>query len=566
MNKFFLRFLPFMLMLSIVMSSCSLTPQTVPVPVTAPAPSATPTHVATFVPLATFIPSATSLPPLSDDVWDRIVANKKIVVGTAWDYPPFASVDSKFQVVGYDIALIREIGNRLNLPVEIQNFTFEGLRSALQINQIDLAVAAISITPERASQMTFSPVYYVNQTAILARADSAIPSITQINQMAAYRVGVQRGTTYQSWVQQSLVDARLMPASQLLSYMKAEDAVRDLEANRVDLVVLGQATASFYNSHQGLRMVGKGTDQQNLAVAMRLGTPRLKAEIDRVMGNMLTDGTILRLIQKYIQTDISGTVPTPIPPVQPTPTALPPIPTATPAACIDGMKFVADVTYGDNNMQNLPLLKLGEGFVKVWRLQNSGTCAWTPNYRLVYAYGNVDAAQMNGQPVSVSGNVTPGGVMDMSATLIAPQAPSIYQGFWQMENAKGERFGQTVWVGISTDPNAAILQPAGSYCEVTLTGPGRLLNVNEDFDAAWTVKNTSGTDWDMASVDYTYVSGTAMHKKATYDFPQTIKNGENGSIIVDMHAPDKAGTYSTQWAIVNGSRTLCSMVVRVTVK
>ncbi len=558
MKRLISLILPVIAILTIVMSSCSPAPQTIPI--TGPVSSATPE------PSATPIPSATSIPPLSDDIWDRIIANNKIVVGTAWDYPPFASVDSNFQVVGYDIALIQEIGVRLNIPVEIQNFTFEGLQNALQLNQIDLAVAAISVTSERAGQMTFSPVYYVNQTAILARADSTISTITSTDQLANFRIGVQRGTTYENWAQDSLVNAGVIHANQLFTYMKAEDAVRDLEANRVDLVVFGLATANFYNTQDKLRVVGMGDDSQNLAVAMRLGTPRLKAEIDRVMEDMLTDGTILGLIRQYIQGDVSAALPTPIPPAQPTPTVVPPIPTAVPAACLDGMKFVADITYGDNNMKNLPLLKPGESFVKVWRLQNSGTCNWTPDYHLVYAYGNVDAAQMNGQRVSIPGNIAPGKVADVGVTLVAPNAPYDYQGFWQMENAKGERFGQTIWVGITTDQNASSQQPNGTNCEVTLTNPRKLLDTRENFDAVWMVKNTSGNDWDMAAIDYKYISGTEMHEVNAYDLRQTIKNGESGTIIVDMLAPDQAGTYSTQWAIVSGSTPLCYLVVTVTVK
>jgi ABC-type amino acid transport substrate-binding protein len=546
MNKMLSRIMPVIAILSMILSACSLTPLMVPVTG------------------ATQVPSTVDPLPLSDDVWDRIIANNKIVVGTAWDYPPFASLNSDFQAVGYDIALIQEIGTRLNIPVEIQNFTFDGLQSALQINQIDLAVAAISVTPERASRMNFSRVYYVNQTAILARADSPISNLNNGNQLAGFRVGVQRGTTYESWVQHSLVDSGAMPASQLFSYMKAEDAVRDLVENRVDLVVIGKATANFYKSQNGLRVVGTGTDQQNLAVAMRLGTPYLKSEIDRVMGDMLTDGTILRLIQEYMG-DVSAVLPTPLPADQPTPTPLPPVPTAAPAACLDGMKFVADVTYPDDNMKNLPLLRPGEGFVKVWRLKNSGTCTWTPNYHLVYAYGNVDGAQMNGHQVSIPGNFAPGEVADVGVTLVAPNAPYSYQGFWQMENDKGERFGQTVWVGISTGLNSSS-QPTGTNCEVTLTGPRKLLGTRESFDAVWTVKNVSGNDWDMAGLDYKYASGTKMQEKDTYDFTQTIKNGESGTIIVDMLAPDKAGTYSTQWVIASGTSSLCTLDVTISVR
>jgi hypothetical protein len=417
--------------------------------------------------------------------------------------------------------------------------------------------------------MAFSPVYYVNQTAILARADSAVPAITSEDQMAGYRVGVQRGTTYQAWLQRALVDSGKMPADRLFSYMKAEEAVRDLEENRVDVVVIGKATANYYHSQKGLRIVGTGTDQQNLAVAMRLGAPHLKAEIDRVMGDMLNDGTILRLIQAYIQTDVSGVLPTPVPPTQPTPTALPPVPAAAPAACLDGMKFVSDVTYDDNDMKNLPLLTAGEGFVKVWRLQNSGTCTWTPDYHLVYAYGNVDSAQMNGRQVSIPGNFAPGEMADVGVSLVAPNAPYNYQGFWQMENSQGQRFGQTVWVGITTTqsgPDASTFQPNGPYCMVSTTGPRRLLNASENFDAVWTVKNTSGKDWDMAETDYQYVSGTQMRERNVYDFQQTIKNDESGILIVDMLAPDRAGSYNSQWVIVSANARLCYLYVTVTVQ
>ena len=66
-------------------------------------------------------------------------------------------------------------------------------------------------------------------------------------------------------------------------------------------------------------------------------------------------------------------------------------------------------------------------------------------------------------------------------------------------------------------------------------------------------------------MDYKYVSGTKMHEKELYDFTETIKNGESGKIIVDMIAPDKPGAYSANWAIIAGSKTLCTLSVTVNV-
>jgi polar amino acid transport system substrate-binding protein len=552
MKSLFRRIFPVLMIASMMLASCST-------------PAMIPNTGSTSVPTAVVTSSATSTAPQSDDVWDRIVANNKIVVGTSWDYPPFSSVDPNFQAVGFDIALVEEIGRRLQIPVEIQNYAFEGLSGALQINQIDLAVAAISVTPERSSQMTFSPIYYVNETAILARSDSLITNISDFTQLADFRVGVQRGTTYESMAQSLLVDTGLMSTDKLLSYTQADEAVRDLIEKRVDVVVVGQATASYYGSRQDLKVAGKGFDQQNLAVAMRSETPRLKAEINRVMDEMLTDGTILSFIQQYVQSDVAGILSTPIPPA----TAIPSVPTAVPPVCLNGMKFVADVTYGDNNMKNPPFVTPEEGFVKIWRIENTGTCTWTPNYRLVYAYGNVTAAKMNGQPLNIPVNVAPGQTVDLSITLIAPKEPLTYQGFWQIENDKGERFGQTIWVAISTladqDNPIATGQPSGNYCVVTVTAPRNSITVLSDFDAVWTVRNISGNNWRTDSVDYKFISGTKMHMKDGYDFTQTINNGESGKIIVDMIAPGEPGIYGTTWAIVSGSRTLCVLFMTVTV-
>jgi ABC-type amino acid transport substrate-binding protein len=555
MKQLLPRTLSVVVILSIMLASCS------PLVVT-------PVLLIISTPTVILAASPTSTVTPSDDVWDRIVANQKIVVGTSWDYPPFSSVDPNYQVVGFDIAMVKEIGRRLNIPVEIQNYAFDGLLDALQLNQIDIAVAAIAITPERASQFSFSPIYYVNQTAILARNDGLVTNITNFNQLAGFRVGVRRGTTYEKMAQNYLVDTGLMSADKLLSYMQTDESVRDLIANRVDAIVLGEATANYYGSQQGLSVVGKGFHEQDLAIAMRSGTPRLKAEIDRVMDGMLTDGTILSLIQEYIQSNVTGVLSTPIPPILATVTPVVPLPTAVPPVCVDGMKFVADITYPDSNMQIPPFVTPGEAFIKTWRVQNTGTCTWTPAYQLVYAYGNVADAQMIGLPLLIPGNVAPGQNIDLSVNLVAPLTPLTYQGFWQIENASGGRFGQTIWVGITTTTvqatPAATVPSNGNTCVVTFTSPQNFITVGSAFNAGWTVKNSSGEDWTPASVDYKFISGTAMHQIAVYDFPQTIKNGESVDISVAMLAPSTPGIYSAVWAIVASSRTFCFLNITMT--
>jgi hypothetical protein len=119
----------------------------------------------------------------------------------------------------------------------------------------------------------------------------------------------------------------------------------------------------------------------------------------------------------------------------------------------------------------------------------------------------------------------------------------------------------------SVSPQPTPLPVTGTTCTITSTTPTSTLQFYQDFDAAWTVKNTSSSNWEVSAVDYKYVSGTKMHKYASlYDLSQTVKPGETVKIIVDMLAPSQAGTYSVNWAIVQGSATLCNLPLTVVVK
>ena len=143
---------------------------------------------------------ATTIPtpaPSPIDLWDQIQKSGTMTVGTAADYPPFEYYNNRYQLDGFDIGLIREIGKQLGVKVEIKDYAFDGLYNALQLGQIDVAIAAISETPERQQYVDFTSSYYVGVGAVLANAQSAITSITQPEQLAdatrrrAERLGVR---------------------------------------------------------------------------------------------------------------------------------------------------------------------------------------------------------------------------------------------------------------------------------------------------------------------------------------------------------------------------------------
>ena len=221
------------------------------------APAPTPAPQPTAAPPTSAPPTSAPVPTVSvDPVWDDVTSSGKIIFGTSIDYPPFESYDQNFQPYGFDIALAREIGARLGLQIEFQDMAFEGLLPSVQSSQFHAGIAALSVTPERQEMVDFSNIYFNDKTSVLSARDlgSEFPAA---NDLAAYRLGVQRGTVYQEWVNKFLIEPGLMPPEKLFSYEKPEQAVSDLQAGYVDLVMVGSLPAEEYVKAGGVELSGE---------------------------------------------------------------------------------------------------------------------------------------------------------------------------------------------------------------------------------------------------------------------------------------------------------------------
>jgi polar amino acid transport system substrate-binding protein len=469
-----------------------------------PATPQAPAPVATREPAATQAP-ATTVPP--QDLWGQIQRSGVLRVGTSGDYPPFEYYNTRYQLEGFDIGLIREIGKQLGLRVEIKDYAFDGLYNALQLGAIDTAIAAISVTPEREKYVDFTNSYYAGKGAAIADARSPITSITEIEQMADKTVGVQSGSVYQKYLQDTLVATKLMPAQSLQAYPDIEQAVADLKRQRLDLVVLDSQPAQSYVQEGGVKLVGEGVKPQSYAIALPKGADSFRRVLNTALSNVVASGEYARLAEVYLGLEPGDVEPVPTPaPTTPAPATPAPVqPTPTPAGCIDNMSYVADLNYDDYNMTAPPVLQPGQQFVKTWRIRNSGTCTWDSSYFLAYASGNTPQSQMGGQPTYIKGTVAPGATYDISVNLTAPMQPGVYQGFWQMKNAKGTAFGTKIYVGIQVKaptPTPAPTSPPSP--SISFTVDRTSITAGECVVFSWNVQNVQAV--------YFYAQGQNMQE------------------------------------------------------
>ena len=92
-------------------------------------------------------------------------------IATSADFPPWESVDSDGNMLGFDIDFGNEVCARIEAECEWTNQAYDGLLPALIAGQYDMIVAAISITDERRQSIAFSTAYAQAPAAFAAIGD-----------------------------------------------------------------------------------------------------------------------------------------------------------------------------------------------------------------------------------------------------------------------------------------------------------------------------------------------------------------------------------------------------------
>jgi len=212
-------------------------------------------------------------------------------------YPPFEFVDadSPLGYSGFDIELIAAIGEQLGRDVRIVEAGFDALTSgaAMAAGQCDVAIAAMTITPERAEQIDFSDVYYESVQSLLVPEGSSIRSIADL--VAGVRVGVQSGTTGEEYAGENV------PGAEIVGFENPGDLLTALVAGTIDAVLQDAPVNEDHAAANATVVVETYDTGESYGIAFEKGSP-LVAEVNAALATLRADGTYDALFDKYFRT------------------------------------------------------------------------------------------------------------------------------------------------------------------------------------------------------------------------------------------------------------------------
>jgi polar amino acid transport system substrate-binding protein len=123
---------------------------------------------------------------------DEISKKGKIAIGTLTGIPPYDTVDASGNTAGFLVDLAKDVGKALGVPVEIVPVNNASRAAALESGRVDLLVAMMTATPERARTFLMTNPYGAYEMRFIAK--KSMP-LTKLDDLKGKRVSVPKGST-----------------------------------------------------------------------------------------------------------------------------------------------------------------------------------------------------------------------------------------------------------------------------------------------------------------------------------------------------------------------------------
>lgn len=224
---------------------------------------------------------------------DALISRGEINIGCLIDAPPYGFLNGRQQPEGYDIDVAHLLGKDLGVKVNIIPVTGQTRIPYLLTGKIDVVIATMGITPQRARQVLFSVPYGAISAYILASKDRTIKTAADLKGL---RIGVPRGSTFDYWL-----TAMVGHRATIMRFDGDASTYQALVSGQVDaLAQTGIILDAINQSHPSLHLekkmlIGRQWD----AIAVRRGQYELMYFINTVLAYHIDNGDLNVLYEKW---------------------------------------------------------------------------------------------------------------------------------------------------------------------------------------------------------------------------------------------------------------------------
>lgn len=238
---------------------------------------------------------AQQMPPLPE----AIRAHGQLRAGVRCDQPPYGFRGPDGGFAGVETEMARQMaawafGSAER--IELTCVTAENRIPQLNARRVDLLIATLGVTPERARVIDFSNAYRWGGSDMLVRRDSPIRRLDDVRNRTVIML---RGSTQQMWFEQN------MPGLNSMRLNTASDALQALQQGRGEAYAHDEATLVVIAARDpNLRLVGESFMVSDAAVGVRKNEPEWMAWINASLDRMRRENLYNRWLEQWVPAEI----------------------------------------------------------------------------------------------------------------------------------------------------------------------------------------------------------------------------------------------------------------------
>ena len=230
----------------------------------------------------------------------------KLIMSTNAQFPPYEMVadGEGFNGTGFegiDIEIAAALADKLGLELVIDDMDFDAALMAVQNNAADVMLAGLSYSEDRDQVMDFSDSYATGIQSVIVKEGSEVT----MDNLGDYMIGTQRGTTGYLYASDTPENGGY-GEDHVIGYDNGATAVQELINGTIDAVIIDNAPAQEYvsaNADAGLTILDGAWVEEQYCAAVDEGNEALLNAINTALNELIEDGTVQTIIDKYITAD-----------------------------------------------------------------------------------------------------------------------------------------------------------------------------------------------------------------------------------------------------------------------
>lgn len=236
---------------------------------------------------------------IANNTIDNIKEKGVLVVGIKSDTPPFSFFDQKTnQQAGYDIDFALAIAQKLGVDLRLVPVTSADRIPKLQNGDIDIIIATMSKTPERAKEINFSYTYFFTSQKFLTKKGA----VKKISDLENQKIGVIKGSTTGKNVEDTI------PSAIFVTFDDYNQAFNALQKNEIFAVASDEPILFGLlakNSTQKLSIPKFRISNESYGIGVRKNDQALLELINQTLLEMEKTGQAQAIFAKWFGTNTS---------------------------------------------------------------------------------------------------------------------------------------------------------------------------------------------------------------------------------------------------------------------